>query len=273
MTQATISIDDRIQFLDDLEIMEADFSNFVFATSLDVNHFYDRLEARIAETGDDKWFFLVNLSGMRIDPSAWLVYAKRGKALNLAHSQGSVRFDASDETKRQIERDAKTERFDPNLFSNRDAALARIAEMPSKRRRKIVYDLSLTLDQIAERVRFLFDDQIMEADFSNLTFAHSGDVNAFYDFLEEAIKETGQKWYFLVNYESTNIYPEAWVSYAQRGKNLNADGSLGTVRFAPGSGTEELIRMRSEGQDSRPNIRNTRKEALERIAEMKSGQA
>ena len=64
------NIDNRIHFHDDLQVMEADFSNFNFETSEIVNHFYDRLEQRIDDTGEDKWFFLVNLSAMQINPDA-----------------------------------------------------------------------------------------------------------------------------------------------------------------------------------------------------------
>ena len=52
------NIDNRILFHNDLQVMEADFSNFNFETSEIVNNFYDRLEQRIDDTGEDKWFFL-----------------------------------------------------------------------------------------------------------------------------------------------------------------------------------------------------------------------
>ncbi len=261
--------DHRISFDEETETMEADFSDFYFPDSASVNYMYDALERCIRNSGEDKWFFLVNLSEMRIDSSAWMTYAKRGKALNKAHSQGSVRFDASEETRKQIERDANSERFDPNLFADRDSALARIAELPSQRRKKLNHVPSFTLDEIKQRVRFIADEELLDIDFTNLTFAHSTDVHMVYDYLEQVIMDSGRKWYFLVNYENCQIFPEAWVSYAHRGKKLNIGGSLGSVRYAPGSETEETIRMRAESQEFRPNIRNTRDEALERIAEIK----
>lgn len=259
----------RISFDTDRQIMEVDFSDLSLPDSQSVNQLYDRLEERIAETGEQYWFFLINYSGMRIDPAAWVAYRRRGKDLNLAHSQGSVRYDASDETRRQIERDARTERFDPNLFADRESALARIAQLPSKRRPKVEHVTEYSPEDFARRLRFFDDQTIMEADFSNFTFAHSGDVNAFYDFIEDAIRKTDRKWFFLVNYENCQIYPEAWVAYARRGKRLNLAASLGSVRYAPGSETEEEIRMRAESQEFRPNIRNTREEALQRIEEMR----
>ncbi|WP_137702645.1 hypothetical protein [Marimonas lutisalis] len=262
--------DTRITFHDDLQIMEADFSGFTFDSSQTVNAFYDRIEERIAATGETQWFFLVNYSGCVIDSSAWVAFSRRGKALNLAHSMGSVRFDASEATRAQIQRDANTERFDPNLFADRDAALARLAELPSSRRARIVHDPNYTLADFVRRISFDPDGPIMHVDFSHFTFHHARDVDDFYDYIEERIIESDRKWFFLVDLEGCQILPGAWVRYAYRGKRLNKAASLGTVRFAPGSETEEDIRLRAQSQGFEPNIRNTRDEALARIAEMKA---
>ena len=262
-------IDPRIVFHDELEIMEADFSDFNFSSSAVVNAFYDRLEERIAHTGQEFWYFLVNLNGTRIDSSAWIAYSRRGRDLNLAHSQGSVRFDASEETRKQIERAANTEAFDPNLFSDRDSAIARLQSLPSKRKKRSLQEPNYTETDFKSRISFIPDLVVMDVDFSNFTFHHSRDVNDFYDHVEERIKETDRKWFFLVNLEGCQIMPAAWVQYAHRGKKLNIAASLGSVRYAPGSENEEEIKMRAESQDFRPNLRNTREEALERIAEMR----
>ncbi|MDJ0993001.1 MAG: hypothetical protein QNI90_05465 [Dinoroseobacter sp.] len=266
-------MDTRIVFHDAIEVMEVSFDEIEFDNSEDVNRFYDRLEARIAATGYDRWFFLVNYSGTRIDNAAWLAFSRRGKALNLAHSQGSVRVDASDITRKQIERDAGTERFDPNLFADRDTALARLAKMPSQRKAPRVEHASFDARGIASRVRFLKSEQIMEIDFTDLRFQHGTDVDTCYDVLETQAKAAGGQWYFLINYEGCRIMSEAWVQYAARGKRFNEVFSLGSVRYAPGSETETDIRLRAESQGFRPNIRNTRAEALERIAEMKAAAA
>ena len=260
----------RICFHHDLMTMEADFSDFNFENSASVNSFYDRLEDRIAQTGEEKWFFLVNLCGTRIDPSAWIAYSRRGRDLNMAHSMGSVRFDASEITAKQIERAANTEAFDPNLFTTREAAIERIKSLPSTRRKRIIHDPNYVEADFVRRVSFDSERVIMDADLSNFIFYHSRDVNDFYDFLEARIKESDRRWFFLVNLEGCEIYPSAWVQYAHRGKKLNIAASLGSVRYAPGSETEEEIRMRSESQDFNPNLRNTREEALERIEEMRA---
>ena len=268
--ESIAELDRRITFHEDIQTMEADFSDLHFDTSETVNRVYDRLEERIAMSGEEHWFFLVNLHGTRIDPAAWLAYSRRGKALNLSHSMGSVRFDPSEETRAQIQRAANTEAFDPNLFATRDAALARIAELPSKRRKRVAHDPNYVLADYVRRISFDPEAGIMNVDFSHFTFHHSRDVNEFYDHIEERIAETGRKWFFLIDLNVWQILPAAWVQYARRGKALNQAFSLGSVRYAAGSETEADIRLRAETQGFRPNIRNTREEALERIAEMKA---
>ncbi len=262
-------LDARIQFHHDIEVLEVDFTDYSFETTKDVNEFYDRLEERIADTGEEFWYFLVNYHNTRIDPNAWFAFSQRGKTLNLAHSQGSVRLDPSDETRAQIERQKETEAFDANLFANRDDALARLKTLPTKRQKKTVHVPSFGAKEMQGRLSFEEDLHVMNVNFSGITFAHSLDVNNFYDFLEEGARATGKKWYFLVDYNDCKINPEAWVSYALRGKNLNIEFSLGSVRFMAGSETEQEIRLRAESQDFRPNIRNSREEALERIDEIK----
>ena len=271
-THSQAELDARITFLDQDEVLEIDLSDFTLENSADVNLLYDRLEDRIAETDEPLWFFLINYRNTRIDPAAWFAHSRRGKDLNLAHSMGTVRYDASEDTRRQIERSAGTDNFDPNLFADREAALASLRAQPSKRVARIVHVPNYTADEFRDRVRFLDDAQIMDVDFSDITFEHSRDVNDCYDVLDELVAATGKRWYFLVNYENTKIFSAAWVEYAARGKSLNEAGSLGSVRYAPGSETETDIRLRAESGGFRPNIRNTREEALERIEEMKRGE-
>mgnify|MGYP001815277028 CR=1 FL=1 len=268
-THETREIDDRVTFHPDDEILEVDLSDYTLENSADVNLLYDRLEALIAETGEPLWFFLINYRGTRIEPGAWFAHSRRGRDLNLAHSMASVRFDASEDTRRQIERSAGTDNFDPNLFASREEAYAKLKSLPSKRVHKIEHVPHYTEEQHRARITLHDDDDIMEIDLSGVALEHSRDVHDLYDVLDKVIAETGRKWYFLINYEGTKIFSCAWVEYAARGKALNEAGSLGSVRFAPGSETETDIRLRAESGGFRPNIRNTRKEALDRIAELK----
>ena len=141
--------------------------------------------------------------------------------------------------------------------------------MPSKRETRVVHVPNYSPEEFRKRIRFLVDQQIMDVNFSNITFAHSRDVNDCYDEIDRLVAATGRKWYFLVNYENTKIFSEAWIQYSARGKALNEAASLGSVRYAPGSETETDIRLRAQSGGFRPNIRNTREEALDLIAEMK----
>ncbi|MFW2543013.1 hypothetical protein ACN2XU_10245 [Primorskyibacter sp. 2E107] len=261
----------RIRFDEACQTMEVDLSGLDLEDSPMVNRLYDHIETRIAQSSEDLWFFLINLHGLRIDSSAWIDYARRGRALNMAHSMGTVRFDASPETAAQIRRDSQTERFDPNLFTDRDDARARLAALPSKRRKSgVLHDPNYATSDFVRRVSFDPEGQILKIDFSHFTFFHARDVGDFHDHIDERIADTGQaKWFFLINYDGCRIEPAAWVQHAFRGKTLNLAHSLGTVRYAPGSETEEEIRRRATAQDFRPNIRNTRQEALARIDEMR----
>ncbi|MEC7764696.1 MAG: hypothetical protein VX874_22525 [Pseudomonadota bacterium] len=263
----------RVTLDDDRQVAEIDLTGLRLETSGEVNALYDAIEAALAQSGEELWFFLINYSGFRIDSDAWYTHHKRGKALNLGHSMGTVRVDMSDETRRQIERTAETEAFDPNLFADREAALARLATLPSRRRTKVAHKVGYSEADFAKRISFDGAREIMNVDFSNFVFHHSGDVNAFYDHIEARLEETAVRWFFLINYDGCRIFEEAWVAYARRGKLLNERWSMGSVRYAPGSETEETIRMRAESQQFRPNIRNTRDEALARIAEMKAEMA
>lgn len=274
MTTPTISadeIDQRIEFHDADQIMEVSFKDLTLANSLDVNLFYDRVETRIAETGHELWFFLVNYCSTRIEPDAWFAFSRRGKELNLAHSMGSVRFDASEITLRQIKNAGSREDFDPNLFYDRESAYAHLKSLPSRRAALAEIDktLSFTLADLEGRVEFLDEEDTMHVDFSNMSFEHSADVDFVYDFIQEQISPTGRKWFFLVNYNGTRIQSPAWVQKSARSKRLNEGWSLGTVRYAMGSETETDIRLRAESGGIRPNIRNTVEEAWERIAELK----
>lgn len=118
----------RITFHHDLEIMEVDFSEFIFLNSKDVNNVYDAIERLIAKT-DRKWYFMVNYRGTKINPDAWFQYALRGKDINVASSLGSVRFDPREPTRAEIMKRAKSDDFNPNLVSTRDEAVERILVM------------------------------------------------------------------------------------------------------------------------------------------------
>lgn len=127
----------------------------------------------------------------------------------------------------------------------------------------------MSTENYADRIVFNDDEQIMEVDFTDFTFTSSAVVNAFYDVIEEKIAETGRKWYFLVKYRDCQIFPDAWMQYANRGKRLNLASSLGTVRVDPAEGTRQEILNRARTEDFNPNLVPSRNAALARIAEMR----
>ena len=111
---------DRIQFFEELQVVEIDFSDFVFTSSKIVNDFYDLLDQLIESTGQ-RWYIVINYHHCRIWPEAWVAFAHRGKKVNLSYSLGSVRyFDAS-----TVDEDL-TLLNDPQLLSSRDAAMAHV---------------------------------------------------------------------------------------------------------------------------------------------------
>ena len=185
---------------------------------------------------------------------------------------GSVRFDASEITLRQIKNAGSRENFDPSLFYGRDEALEHLKQQPSQRVEYAQTEkvLSFTRADLNWRIEFLDDEDVMYVDFSNMSFEHSADVDFVYDYIEEQIVPTGRKWYFLVNYNGTHIQSPAWVQKSARSKKLNEAWSLGSVRYALGSETETDIRLRAESGGIRPNIRNTEEEAWDRIRELKA---
>ncbi len=117
-----------------------------------------------------------------------------------------------------------------------------------------------------ERVMTLDDLDIMEVDFSNLVFANSQVVNEVHDAIEAAIKESGRKWYFLINFEDCSVWPEAWVAFAHRGKKINVNHSLGTVRYSSSADGDNRA-------DLDPDLYASREMALERIEEIKGSGA
>jgi branched-chain amino acid transport system ATP-binding protein len=130
---AEVSNPDRITFHDALEVMEVDFSNKTFAGAADVDAFYDEADRRLAASGR-RWYFLINYTDCVITPEAWERFANRGKQTNVAHSLGTVRMGASEETRAAIREQAGREMFRANMFATRDQAMLALGEI---RKRKL----------------------------------------------------------------------------------------------------------------------------------------
>lgn len=121
--------DDLVEFHDALRVMEVHFDDWVFEDSAMVDEVYDHIEQAIAGSGQSKWFFLVNYRNCRIYETAWIRFSQRGKSLNIAHSMGSVRYAVREDLGQTIEKSAKKQNFDPNLFASREDALGEIERM------------------------------------------------------------------------------------------------------------------------------------------------
>jgi hypothetical protein len=260
--------DQRISFLPDLEVVEVDFSGFTFENSAQVHAFYDQLEIRITATRR-KWFFLVNYLDCHIYPEAWITFANRGKKLNLEWSLGSVRYAARGEMRSEIMTRAEQENFDPNLFPSREAALTEIARLRGVRPPPKPAT-TLTRAECERRLMFLVEEQILEVDFSGFTFPDAATVNAFYDVIDFELWKSAARWYFMVNYNGTKVFPEAWVAFANRGKKVNLRHSLGTVRYEAEPETAGEIQRKAAAEKFNPNLCNSRDQALRRIAGMRA---
>jgi hypothetical protein len=115
--------DDRIRFFEELQIIEVDFSDFVFSSSKIVNDFHDRLDQLIESSGE-RWYIIVNYHHCSIWPEAWVAFAHRGKKINLSYSLGTVRyFNAS-----AVDEDSPLF-SDPDMHTSRDEALAHIEQL------------------------------------------------------------------------------------------------------------------------------------------------
>ncbi|MEO1796444.1 MAG: hypothetical protein AAFR53_05460 [Pseudomonadota bacterium] len=264
------ALDARITLHEAAEVLEIDLTGLVFKDSAQANAYFDRIETRIAEAGEPLWFFLVIGTDYRVWDEAWFAYTRRGKECHAAHSMGTLHVDASDMTAKQIARTRGTDLYDPNLFASRDAAWEDIKTRPSKRRERIAHVPNYRRFSFTKRFVFRPKEDRLDIDFSHVNMEHSRDVHDIYNWLEHAIRATERKWWFLMDYSHFRIQSGAWVAYDQRKTACEAALSLGTVRYAPGAETETDIRLRMEARGTRPNIRNTRDAALERLAELRA---
>ncbi len=116
----------------------------------------------------------------------------------------------------------------------------------------------------AARLHVLSEIDVIEADFSAFEFSSSKIVNEFYDAIEELFEAAETGFYVLVNFQNCSIWPEAWVAFAHRGKRLNVNYSLGTVRYA-----ESQVNAGEDEPGAASDQLASRAAALAEIEEMK----
>ena len=114
---------DRVEVLENHEIIELDFSDFEFSNSRVVNEFYDVIEWIIDQTGRN-WYFLVNFKDCSVWPEAWVAFAHRGKRINVTHALGTVRYAVRSDNESDDDVSSASD-----LFPSREAAIAKIEEM------------------------------------------------------------------------------------------------------------------------------------------------
>jgi len=112
----------------------------------------------------------------------------------------------------------------------------------------------------AGRIHIRDQLEVVEIDFSDFEFRNSRAVNEFFDTIEVLVRATKRNWYFIANHRNCRVWPEAWVAFAHRGKKINVNYSLGTVRYQEDVGSRE----------GDPGICASREEALAKIETMKS---
>ncbi|WP_416896362.1 MAG: hypothetical protein ACMVY4_12535 [Minwuia sp.] len=115
----------------------------------------------------------------------------------------------------------------------------------------------------ADRVEVLRDRQVIDLDFSGFVFSGPAVVDEFYDYVERLVEETGQDWYFTVNYRNCAVWPEAWVAYAHRAKRLQMSHALGTARYSADASAAEA---RTEG-----GMLQSRAAAIEFLTKRRNG--
>lgn len=124
--------------------------------------------------------------------------------------------------------------------------------------------------EYAARLRILDEFEAIEVDFSDFEFSSSKLVNDFYDILDKLVEGSGRSWYFIVNYKGVSIWPEAWVAFAHRGKKVNVNYSLGTVRYVERDAAAGDGSRKDRTYDYDPDMFDSREEALAHIQELRN---
>lgn len=120
--------------------------------------------------------------------------------------------------------------------------------------------------EFAERITVHDAENVIEIDLSDFVFNGSALVNAFFDAIDRTIMNLGQRWYIMINQTNCQVWPEAWIAFAHRGKKVRVSLSKGVVRYeisnAVGDGS------RTDPRDS--DLVDSRAAAWARIAELKA---
>jgi|GEM_PF-672421 len=102
--------------------------------------------------------------------------------------------------------------------------------------------------EFAARMKVLEDLDTIELDFSGFVFMNSATVNAFFDHILQFVESRDRYWFFLVNFEGCRVWPEAWVAYANKSKEVRVRFSYATLRYdeSIGRNPDEALRTATE---------------------------
>jgi len=125
---------DRMRLIDELALLDVDFSGLSFVTKDDVDAFYDEVDRLLART-DRRWYFLVNYSECTIADDVWEHFGERGKHSNTTYGLGTARYGVSAETRQTIVARALRAPFRANVFATREDALAALAALRKRHER------------------------------------------------------------------------------------------------------------------------------------------
>ena len=127
------------------------------------------------------------------------------------------------------------------------------------------------MNQKTTKERIIFHDtlEVMEVDFSHMTFATREQIDKFYDEVDRRLEDSKRRWYFLVNYIGCVIQPEIWKQFAARGKHANITYGLGTVRIGATDDIRDTIREKARTDKFRANLYSTRDEAFAALGDMR----
>lgn len=112
------------------------------------------------------------------------------------------------------------------------------------------------------RLAFL-DDDLAELDLSQMRFASTAEVNAFFDDVDAAFRAKGGRWRLLVDHTRCSVWPEAWIAFAHRSKKVNTVFAEDVARFEtadPANAGGGGRRLRDD-----PEMAPSRAAALERL--------
>jgi branched-chain amino acid transport system ATP-binding protein len=123
--------------------------------------------------------------------------------------------------------------------------------------------------RFADRIKTIEALEVLDVDFSKMTFTTREEIDAFYDEVDCLLEATKRRWYFLVNYTDCTIAEAVWDHFGERGKHSNVTYGLGTVRFGVSAANRQTIRERAMLAQFRANVCETREEALMALGDLR----